>query len=301
MEMRHLRYFLAVAAELHFTRAAERLNISVPTLSNQIKALESFLGVALFVRNTKKKVSMTFAGEQLQKRALTLYESFEQTQQFARQAARGEVGEIRLGYVLSAATAGYVNKAIALSRQASPNISVTIRHTETITQLKEVITGNLDVGFMRRMRFYPPEIAAFNIGRQRLCVAIHRDHPLAKLNRITPALLAKQALLAYTVEAELRFSHSISAVLPPSAIPQIVQRTGDALSLLTMVGSNLGLAIVPESFGRIVSAPIAIRNISGPQRYAEQVAVFRASEASPVIGGFLKTIRSAFSPSRAET
>ena len=294
MEIRHLRYFLAVAAELHFTRAAERLNIATPTLSNQIKWLETYLGVPLFVRSTKRKVEMTFAGEQLQKRALSLIESFEQTQQFARQAARGEVGEIKLGYVLTAATAGYVNKAIVLSRETSPNVSIVIRHTETMTQIKEINSGNLDVGFMRQMNFYSTGIASFNIGRQRLCVAVHRNNPLSKLKRITAEILTKQKILAYSIESEIRFSHSISAVLPPSAVPQISQRAGDAFSLLTMVGANLGVAIVPESFKKIVSAPIMIRNISGPQKYADQVVVYRADETSPVVGGFLKTIRAAF-------
>jgi len=299
MEIRHLRYFLAVAAELHFTRAAERLNISPPTLSHQIKWLETFLGVPLFVRSSKKKVSITFAGEQLQKRALGLIESFEQTQQFARQAARGEIGEIKLGYVLSAATAGYVNKAIELSREASPNVSIVIRHTETSAQIKDISSGILDVGFMRRMNFYPSGIAAFIIGRQRLCAAVHRDHPIAKLKRITAGVLAKQKILAYSIDAEIRFSHSITAVLPPTAIPQIAQRAGDAYSLLTMVGANLGVAIVPESFKKIVSAPVMIRNISGRETYAEQVVIYRANETSPVVGGFLKTIRAAVSASRS--
>ena len=116
MEIRHLRYFAAVASELHFARAAERLNIAPPTLSQQIKWLESHLGVELFVRSTKRKVELTFAGQQFQKRALALIESFEQAERFAREAARGEVGDVRLGYVVSAATSGDVKKAIEFAR-----------------------------------------------------------------------------------------------------------------------------------------------------------------------------------------
>jgi DNA-binding transcriptional LysR family regulator len=88
MEVRHLRYFVAVASELHFARAAERLNIAPPTLSQQIKWLESYLGVALFVRSTKRRVELTFAGRQFQKRALALIESFEQAERFTREAAK---------------------------------------------------------------------------------------------------------------------------------------------------------------------------------------------------------------------
>jgi DNA-binding transcriptional LysR family regulator len=102
VEVRHLRYFTAVASELHFARAAERLNIAPPTLSAQIKWLESYLGVTLFIRSTKRKVELTFAGQQFQKRALALIEGFEQAERFAREAARGEVGDVRLGYIFAA-------------------------------------------------------------------------------------------------------------------------------------------------------------------------------------------------------
>lgn len=112
MEVRHLRYFTAVASELHFARAAERLNIAPPTLSEQIKWLESHLGVTLFIRSTKRKVELTFAGQQFQKRALALIESFEQAERFAREAARGEVGDVKIGYVLVAATTGYIKRVI---------------------------------------------------------------------------------------------------------------------------------------------------------------------------------------------
>src|ERR1035437_6779571 len=112
MEVRHLRYFTAVASELHFARAAERLNIAPPTLSAQIKWLESYLGVPLFIRSTKRKVELTFAGQQFQKRALALIEGFEQAERFAREAARGEVGDVRLGYIFVAGTAGFITPDI---------------------------------------------------------------------------------------------------------------------------------------------------------------------------------------------
>ena len=293
MEVRHLRYFAAVASELHFARAAERLNIAPPTLSQQIKWLESHLGVALFTRSTKKKVELTFAGQQFQKRALALIESFEQAERFAREAARGEVGDVRLGYVLSSAAAGHIKIVIELTRQTSPNISVNIRKMETIPQIRAISAGSLDIGFLRALDTYPAGIEAFALPRQRLCVAVHRSHPLASHKRITPAVLAKQTFVAYDLDAEVGFWRNLAAVLPRGAIPRIVQRVPDANSLLTLVSANVGVAIMPEFFKNVIIDPIVMRNIAVPKIYARNAVVYRTNEPSPAVRAVLKTIRTA--------
>jgi DNA-binding transcriptional LysR family regulator len=294
MEVRHLRYFTAVASELHFTRAAERLNISPPTLSQQIKWLESHLGVALFVRSTKKRVELTSAGQQFQKRALALIESFDQAERFVREAARGEVGDVRLGYVLAAATAGYTKRVIELSRARLPNVVVRIHRMETVPQIKAIAAGSLDIGTMRCMDSYPSGMAAFDVDRQRFMLAIHRDHPLAKQQIITAKVLAKQKFVAYELDAEMGFWRNITAVLPPGTVPQIVQRAPDAISLLTLVSANIGIAIIPESFKNIVDPSVVVRNIAGPPKYSKLTAVYRANEPSPAVKEVLKIIREAF-------
>ena len=294
MEVRHLRYFVAVASELHFARAAERLNIAPPTLSQQIKWLESYLGVTLFVRSTKRKVELTFAGRQFQKRALMLLDNFGQAERFAREAARGEVGDVKLGYVLAAATAGHIKRVIELSRAALPNILVRIHRMETVRQLRAIGSGDLDIGFLRSMDSYPSGIEAFDMPPQRFCLALHRDHPLAKQSRITPAALAKQKFVAYELDAEFGFWRNISAVLPPGAFPQIVQRAPDAISLLTLVSANIGIAVIQETFKTIVDDSVVVRNISGPQHYSPNVIVYRTNEPSPAVQAVLKIIRKAF-------
>ncbi|HEY5218038.1 MAG TPA: LysR substrate-binding domain-containing protein [Pseudolabrys sp.] len=297
MEVRRLRYFTAVASELHFARAAERLNIAPPTLSAQIKWLESYLGVTLFTRSTKRKVELTFAGQQFQKRALALIESFEQAERFAREAARGEVGEVRLGYVVSTATAGYIKKLIERSRVESPNVLVHIRRMETLPQIRAISAGNLDIGFLRSMASYPAGMEAFNLPSQRFCLAVHRDHPLAKQKRITPATLAKQQFVAYELEAEIGFYRNITTLLPPGPIPKIAQRAPDAISLLTLVSANVGIAVIQETLKSLADASVVLRNISGPPNYSNNVVVYRANEPSPAVRAVLKTIRRAFASS----
>jgi DNA-binding transcriptional LysR family regulator len=294
MEIRHLRYFTAVASELHFARAAERLNISPPTLSQQIKWLEQHLGVTLFVRSTKKKVELTHAGQQFQKRALSLIENFEQAARFAREAARGEIGDVRLGYVLIAATAGHIKRVIECARTALPNVLIHIHRMETIAQLKAINAGSLDIGFMRRLDSYPAGTEAFDLPPERLCIAVHCDHPLAKQKKITASTLAKQKFVAYELDATAGSWRNIATVLPPGTIPEIVQRAPDAISLLTLVSSNIGIAVVQESFKYIAGPSVVLKNIYGPPKYSPNVIVYRSYEQSPAVQAVLKTIRTAF-------
>ena len=297
MELRHLRYFAAVAAELHFSRAAERLNITPPTLSQQIKWLESHLGVTLFIRNTKKKVELTFAGQQFHKRALSLIESFEQAERFVREAARGEVGEVRLGYVVSAATSGDLKKIIVAARTTAPNVTVQIQRMETLPQIKAISTGRLDIGIMRRMYTFPAGIAAFGLPAQRLRLFVHRDHPLATQKRITGASLAKHKFVSYKLDAEVGFWRNITAVVAPATVPQIAQRVPDAISLLTLISANVGVSVLPESFKAILPPDVVMRNIEGLPKYSQNAVAYRANDAAPAVRTIVKSIQSVFASS----
>lgn len=291
MEIRHLRYFTAVASELHFARAAERLNIAPPTLSQQIKWLESYLGVTLFTRSTKKKVELTFAGQQLRKRALAMIETFEQTERFVREAARGEIGDVRLGYVMAAATAGYPKRVIEMSRAKLPNVMVRIHRMETVPQIRAIGAGTLDIGTIRCMDTYPSGMSAFEVDSQRFMLAIHHNHPLAKQKSIKAADLAGQKFVAYELDAEMGFWRNITAVLPHGTIPNIVHRAPDAISLLTLVSANVGIAIIPESFKNIVDSSVVVRNIAGRAQYSKLATVYRTNEPSPAVQAVLKIIR----------
>lgn len=296
MDIRHLRYFVAVASELHFARAAERLNIAAPTLSAQIKALESHLGVPLFTRSTKKQVELTYAGRQFQKRAIALLESFEQAERSVRAAARGDVGDVRLGYVLAAAAAGHVKSVIERCRAASPNIVINIHKMETLPQIRDILAGTLDIGFVRSINTFPAGIDAFDLPQNRLCLLLHQNHPLAAKRQIKPADLAEERFVAYELDAEIGFWRNIAAVLPPATIPRIVQRAADANSIFTLVSANVGIAVIAESFKNILFPPLVMRNIAGPAIYSKAAVVHRGNEQSPAVRAVLKTIRTALAP-----
>lgn len=297
MDIRHLRYFCAVAEHLHFARAAERLNIATPTLSEQIRSLEHHLGVLLFNRSTKRKVELTFAGKQFYTRAKELIDGFENAELYARKTARGEIGKVRLGYVLNAVTGGYVLKAIALARVATPEVTIEIRRAETLVQIKAINSNTQDVGFMRHLDAYPSGTEAVVIGRQPFGVAMHRDHPLAQYKRIPPSALVDQKFVAYTLDAEIGFWRNVASVLPPGHVPHIVQRAPDAFSVFVLVSANVGIAILPYSFKEIAYDPIVMRQISGPPKFAENAFVYRKNEDSPAVLSFIETVRRGFATS----
>ena len=164
---------------------------------------------------------------------------------------------------------------------------------ESFPRIRAISAGSLDIGFLRALDSYPGGVEAFALPRQRLYLAVHRDHPLAKQKRITSALLAKQTFVAYELDAEVGFWRNLAAVLPRGSITKIVQRVPDANSFLTLVSANVGVAIMPETLKNIITPPIVMRNIAARPIYATNAIVYRTNEPSPAVRAVLKTIRSA--------
>src|SRR5438270_3418464 len=154
MELRHLRYFMAVAEELHFSRAAERLHISPPSLTQQIQSLEQELGARLFLR-TKREVKLTDAGARFLEEARTTLRHAQRAQVVARRAARGEMGRVEIGFVSSAACAGLLTASVPAYRDAYPLVELSMRKMETAKQIEQLTGSRLDIGFLRPPTRYP--------------------------------------------------------------------------------------------------------------------------------------------------
>src|SRR2546430_15351709 len=148
MDLRHLRYFVAAAEELHFTRAAERLNISAPTLTQQIQVLEADLGVMLF-RRTKRSVVLTEAGRRFLEEARATLRQAEQAAQVARQAARGEIGRIEIGYVTSASCLGLIPSVVAAFRPANSGVGRRLPPIGAVGHPNALGPGPIAPGFLR--------------------------------------------------------------------------------------------------------------------------------------------------------
>ena len=183
MELRHLRYFVAVATELHFGRAAKMLHISQPPLSMQIRALEEELGVTLLHR-TRRQVSMTRAGKAFLHDASQILERVDQATLTARRAARGEIGELVAGFI-SVADYNLLPLVLRECRRRFPLVTLSLRELTTDAQITELMEGRIDVGFL-----LPPvseaTIESVAILREPLIAAIPERHPLAKSGETIP-------------------------------------------------------------------------------------------------------------------
>lgn len=291
MELRHLRYFAAVAEELHFARAAARLNISAPTLSHQISALEAMLGAKLLTRKTKSAVALTHAGKRFLIEALETLTQAARAEMVGRRAARGEAGSIAVGYVLSAACSGLVASSIVEFRTLHPDVSFQLRRMETFPQLRELSEDSLDIGFTRGLDRYPAGLAGFVADRQPYWLAVPEAHPLARKKHITPAMLADAEFVAAPMQMEVGFWGNIAATTPPGVSVKIVERAPDAFTVLTLVAAGFGVSVLSESLKRVAIPGVVYRKISGATRQADHAVVYRKNESAPVVKIFIDLLR----------
>ena len=286
MELRHLRYFITVAEELHFARAAERLNIAAPTLTVQIQEIERVLSVRLFTR-TKRSVMLTSAGKVFLDEARLVLDQYAKAESAGRRAGRGEIGRIEIGYVGSAAYAGILQEQISQFTQQWPGVDIRAREypmEELPTLIEE---GQLDLGFVRLPMAYPSSLRSHILLRDVFCVAFCSNHPKAKQDTpLQPRELAglrfvmpEQELGTYEVARRGRFPLDI------------VAKPGSLLSVLTQVSLGAGVSVIPSSVRKAVRLPnIEFRSIAGKPITSEIAVLFRAEESAPSARNFIHQI-----------
>lgn len=290
MELRHLRYFVAVAEELHFSRAAKKLRIATPTLSAQIQTLESSLGARLFTRKTRS-VALTSVGKRFLAEAQAVIRRAEHAEQVARRFAKGEEGALAVGYIVTAAYGGLITASILDFRTSHPDVTVHLRRMQTLPQMSALLDGSLDVGFARAPERFPAGLTGFVVDRQALCLAIPSGHRLASQSVIEPAALAGEEFVTTSLEMELGYWSNVSEVVPSDLPVKIVARVPDTTSVLFSVAAGIGLGVLSESLTRTAVAGVTFRKFAGPMRTSDHVAVFRRNEASPLIKSFIDMLR----------
>jgi DNA-binding transcriptional LysR family regulator len=291
MELRHLRYFVAVAEKLHFSRAAEHLNISTPTLSHQIQALETMLGAQLLSRKTKSAVSLTQTGKRFLEEARATLRQAENAELVGKRAARGDIGSIAIGYILSASCIGLLPELIEAFQKENPGVSLQLSRMETFPQMKAIIEGVLDIAFIRAPQRYPAELTGFVVDRHPYCVAIPARHHLAKRKQISPAVLAQEAFVSGSLEMEVGFWGNLSAISTPGQSLHIVERAPDIFSLLTLVAAGVGLGIISAPMQNVAIPGVVYRRISGAFQEAEIAVAYRKSESAPAVKSFIQRLR----------
>ncbi|KFK94677.1 MULTISPECIES: LysR family transcriptional regulator [unclassified Serratia (in: enterobacteria)] len=252
IELRHLRYFVAVADELHFGRAAERLRISQPPLSQQIQALEERVGARLLARNNRN-VGLTQAGEMFLKEAYQILDQLNRAAEKAARLERGEIGELMIGFTSSAPFISAVSRSLRAFRQLSPNVHIKMREINTKQQLEPLLNGELDLGVMRNTRL-PDALQHQLLLREPLLAVVPNEHPLTLMEsgRLRFSDLAQEPFVFFSREVGTALYDEILALLANAGvIPYITQEVGEAMTIIGLVAAGLGISILPMSFSRV--------------------------------------------------
>jgi DNA-binding transcriptional LysR family regulator len=282
IENRLFHYFVAVAEERHFAQAAERLGITPPTLTHQIKKLESQLGVKLLRRKGNRKVVVTAAGQRFLARAREVLRQAEEAAAIARQAARGELGRLQLGFVTPLFGAGLLETWIGAFEQAHPAIEISMRKLASMAQIAGIRRNELDAGFARMPNEYPPGVRGFEIYRQPLVLALPRAHPLAQRQDISPAMLRREAFVSIAPELDMGFvgyTETIAGI--GNFAPSVVRRDNDFIAVLRYVARGYGIAVVPELMKTMTNPNVVFRNIATDPAPQTSIAFVYGSDPSP--------------------
>ncbi len=250
IELRHLRYFIAVAEELHFGRAAARLNISQPPLSQQIQILEQQVGARLLAR-TNRSVSLTAAGKQFLADSRQVVSLVNDAAARAERLHLGETGELRLGFTSSAPFISAVSHTLSTFRRHYPDVHIQTREINTREQIVPLNEGSLDLGLMRNTQL-PDTLAWEVILREPLMAMIPRDHPLAAQPSVTLAELAQEPFVFFDPHVGTGLYDDILGLMRRYGLsPVITQEVGEAMTIIGLVAAGLGVSILPASFKRV--------------------------------------------------
>lgn len=285
IELRHLRYFLVVAEELHFSRAADRLDIAQPPLSQMIQRLERELGVSLFHR-TKRRVSLTDAGIIFQEEAKRTLAQAERAVSRVRRASRGELGRLVVGFIGSA-TYSVLPPIVRRFREQYPEVDLHLQELSTVQQIQALREGQLQVGFLRPFA-HEPTLKSTVVLREPLVVAMPEQHRLSQQ--------AKIAMRALTNEPFILFPRSLAPELHDQIIslcqrarfsPHVVQEAMQLPTIVSLVAAGIGVAIIPASLQNLGRAGVHFRTIRESTPKAELVVAWRTEQPSALLQSFL--------------
>jgi len=286
MELRHLRYFQAIAEELSFSRAAHRLNVVQPALSRAIKELEADLGVAVLAR-TRRVVSLTAAGKALLDDTSLMFERLEQTIRRVRRAAAGQIGELRVGYI-GPPTQRFLGRLLAEYARRCPDVTVHLEERTPERVWEMVAKGRLDIGLTRPVLAHAAlRMETLLLRDERLCAAIPRNHPWAGRKTLPWSRLAAQPLILLARREGAGLQDEIVGACRKAGFTPRVGHTPSLIStILRYVESGAGIGIVPECLSETDPSKrwSAVRLI--PTRTIPLVLVWKGEREEPPATAF---------------
>lgn len=277
-----MRCFVAVGEELHFGRAAERLNMTQPPLSRQIRLLEHQVGARLLERNNRL-VRFTAAGKAFFPEAARILRLADEAATTARRIARGEQGAIAIGFT-AAFGYGLLPEMVRRLHQRVPNVSLTLKEMVTSEQLEALDAGQLDIGLMRPHRAHGG-LETVLLARDALMLAIPAHQARTWPKRPTPACLRGKPLIAYSPYEASYFHQLVQSALERDGVEaDIVDYAPQIHTMLALVDSGIGVALVPETASRLHFEGVVLRRlVTTPARPVEMVFSYRKDNDNPIL------------------
>ena len=287
MELRHLRYFVTLAEELHFGRAARRLHIVQPTLSNQIFRLEEELGVQLFYR-TKRSVELTDAGRAFLREARHTLEHSARAIREARRVAVGEAGHLEIGFVGSAIV-GIISLVTGSFKERFPDVELAPHELNTSEQVVALIAGRIQVGFLRvPASFSDEDIEIQSFIQEPLIAVLPEAHPLSELSQVPLAALAKEPFITPAQAREPGYYEQLFNVCEHSGfVPEVAQEVTELQVGLRLVAAGVGLSLVPASVRDLKTTGVVYRKLTEPPPRIELSIAWLRDNKHPALLTFL--------------
>ena len=291
MEFRQLRYFIAVAEELHFTRAAARLHIGQPPLSHAIQMLEHDVGAQLLERS-KRWVRLTEAGRLFLADARRIVALADQAKASAQRAGRGELGELRIGFTYSTPLTPLFATAINRYRQEYPDVTLTLQEMATLRQLDGLEQRTIDLGFIRPPELpFPPSIRITALREDPLVVVLPSGHPLAAKPIVAIAELAGQSFVMYPQGAGTGIYPQIIRLCREAGfVPRVTQTANASSTIIGLVAAGSGITLLPASFERIRLDGVTCRPLSDAGAITMLYLAQREEQTSPMVAAFVQMV-----------
>ncbi|WP_458376505.1 LysR family transcriptional regulator [Pseudomonas pergaminensis] len=289
LDLRKLRYFLTVAEELHFGRAAIRLHLAQPPLTRQISALETELGFKLFDR-TSRTVTLTAQGRSFLPYARSVLEQVELAQVIAGKLAAGTAGQLALGYVSSIALSDLFSQAIQEFAQRFPDVQLTLVECASGSLGAQVADGRLDIGLSRLLP-KGDEVHALSLGEERLVAAVSSDSPLARQPSVNLAQLSAYPLILFPADYGSGLNQSIEQLYRHHGQPLRPGPTGRQItSIIALVAAGQGVALVPACTQSLMNKGVTYRPLVEGDACAQLLVLTRAETKSVLVDEFLAVI-----------
>ncbi|VVE06731.1 LysR family transcriptional regulator [Pandoraea capi] len=289
MELRHLRYFVTVAEELHFSRAAQKLNIGQPPLSMQIRALEDELGVPLFERS-QRRVFLTAAGRAFLVRARQILADADAARLEVQQIAGLDAGELRIAFTTSAPMTNLMKRVLTSYRQRYPRVTLTLSESPSENQREALVARTLDIGLLRQAEDAPP-VAGLSFETlidEALVVVLHQGHRLARRASLSIADLADEAFIMHPHGVGTAIDGQIRGMCERAGFtPRVVQEARESTTIVALAASGLGVAILPAAVRCIQIEGAHFMDVSEPDAHAPLLLGKRRDDNSPLVQAFV--------------